>query len=73
MSGMSNNSGSATDRADPLRASTATADAEGLAPAENTSAAAEAPDSPAPLTSLTSLLGGTIEAGTSCAADGTCD
>lgn len=51
------------------------------APAPGTAAAADAAaaptagmtDSPAPLTSLTSLLGGTIEGGTSCAADGTCD
>ena len=31
------------------------------------------PDSPATLTSLSSLLGGTVEGGAACAADGTCD
>lgn len=49
------------------------ADAEDFAPAEGTTAAAGTPNSPAPLTSLTSLLGGTIEGGTACTADGTCD
>lgn len=35
--------------------------------------AGQATDSPAPLTSLTPLLGGSFEGGSACAADGTCD
>ncbi|ATG50376.1 hypothetical protein CFK38_01690 [Brachybacterium vulturis] len=30
-------------------------------------------DAPAPLTSLSTLLGGSFEGGATCAADGTCD
>ena len=50
------------------------ADAAGATPVEETSAASATPtDSPAPLTSLTSLLGGTLEGGTACTTDGVCD
>ncbi|MGO3290438.1 hypothetical protein [Brachybacterium sp.] len=45
----------------------ATAEAALAAPA------AETTDAPVALTSLTSLLGGTIQGGTSCEVDGTCD
>ena len=48
--------------------------AEGAASADAAEAApAGRADLPAPLASLTSLLGGTIEGGTACATDGSCD
>lgn len=68
MSSPANGSGSITGRADAQKAGTATA-----ADAVGAGSGTPVPGSAAPLTALTSLLGGTIEAGTSCAADGTCD
>ena len=41
--------------------------------AAQATAASQGGEAPAPLTSLSSLLGGSVEGGAACAADGTCD
>lgn len=57
---------------DPER--TATAHDLSAAPAEESAPATPAPSAaPQPLTSLSSLLGGTFEGGQACDADGNCD
>ncbi len=77
MNSAGHSSGTTTDRADaPAVAPTVNDAAAGAADDAGTAATAGTTGttgSPAPLTSFTSLLGGTIEGGTSCAADGTCD
>ena len=65
MSSMQHGTGSTADGADATRdCAAATAEA---------ALAAETTDAPVALASLTSLLGGTIQGGTSCEVDGTCD
>lgn len=45
----------------------------GVSAAPGEAASTARTGSPAPLTSLTSLLGGTFEGGTTCTTDGACD
>ena len=72
MSGVGNGPDLAADRNDASAVAPTVTDGIDAVGAGGTSTAGTS-DSPAPLISLTSLLGGTIESGTSCAADGTCD
>ncbi|MGO2559011.1 hypothetical protein [Brachybacterium sp.] len=51
----------------------AAASIDSAAGPEGPPAASQRGDAPAPLASLSSLLGGSLEGGASCAADGTCD
>ena len=64
-------SGAHTDSA--AARSTAAADGTATDAASAAPASAAQDDSPAPLTSLTSLLGGSFEGGATCGPDGVCD
>ncbi|NMA78413.1 MAG: hypothetical protein GX960_14315, partial [Actinomycetales bacterium] len=64
-------SGARTDST--AASSTAAAGGTATDAASAAPASAAQDGSPAPLTSLTSLLGGTFEGGTTCTTDGACD